>query len=423
MTVLETAEPAPCRFALCGELRRVNSRGLTRKGTRMEDSLIADLNVLYPAFLASMKGSSWKEEPQRFEIDFLSELVKLKRELKARTYKVSPGIEFEQNERGKIRYIHGRRIRDRVVRHALCDDILSKIVSRYIIPNNCASQKGKGITAQRNNFERDLHNYYLKYGTNNGYIVFFDLSKFYDNIQHDKVRDFFYPKLKEPEQWLVGEMLTAFEIDVSYMTDDEYAMCLDIKFDSLKYHAEIPEELRTGEKMMAKSVDIGDQASQDIGVVFPTRMDNYAKIVRGIKEYGRYMDDIYAIVRTREEAETLISDIEDQAKQLGLFLNKKKTRIEKLSGKYTYLQIKYSLSDKGKAIKRINPKSVTRERRRLKAYRRLMDKGVMLYEDVENSYKCWMGSFVRLMSKEQIKHMKALYKNLFGKETRWKKQK
>ena len=45
---------------------------------------LSDLNLLYDSFLASLKGSAWKEEPQRFEIDFLSEIVKLKREIASR---------------------------------------------------------------------------------------------------------------------------------------------------------------------------------------------------------------------------------------------------------------------------------------------------------------------------------------------------
>ena len=68
----------------------------------MNDSRISDMNVLYDAFLASMRGSAWKEEPQKFEIDFLSEIVKLKQELETRTYRTSKGSEFTLYERGKI---------------------------------------------------------------------------------------------------------------------------------------------------------------------------------------------------------------------------------------------------------------------------------------------------------------------------------
>lgn len=150
---------------------------------------VTDLNALYEAFKASMRGSAWKEETQLFERDFLSEIVKLKEELKNRTYKTSPTSEFILHERGKIRCIHGNRMRDRVVRHSFCDNVLTPTLEKYLINNNCASQKGKGISKARELFERDLHNYWLKHRTNDGYIGFIDFSKFYDNIRHDKIRE------------------------------------------------------------------------------------------------------------------------------------------------------------------------------------------------------------------------------------------
>lgn len=382
---------------------------------------IADLNALYDAFKASLKGSAWKEEPQRFEMEFLSEIVALKQEIESREYKTSKGTEFTLSERGKTRYIHGSRMRDRVVRHALCDEELTPALGPYLIHNNGASQKGKGITFARKMFERDLHNYWLEHHSNDGYVGFIDLSKFYDNIQHRRVKDLINPLITEEAQWILNEVLRSFEIDVSYMTDEEYANCLEQKFNSIEYHESITPEMMTGEKMMPKSVDIGDQVSQDIGVFFPTRLDNYAKIVRGVKRYGRYMDDIYIILETKEELLSVINGIASIAKDMGMFINLKKTHIAKLYDRYKYLQVKYSLDSKGKVIKRINPRAVTRCRRRLKAYGRLDKKDMMAYEDIEQSYKSWMGDYAKLMSKKQIKGTKSLFKELFGKEPRWKK--
>lgn len=408
------------QFALCGEIRRTNIRGLTNFGVLNMENSLTDLNILFDAFKASMKGSAWKNEPQRFEIDFLSEIVKLKHDLANRTYQTLPGIEFTLNERGKIRYIHGARMRDRVARHALCDNHLNPALKPYLIYNNGASQKGKGLTFAREMFERDLHNYWIENRTNDGYIGFIDISKFYDNIRHDLIKQLIFPKLDEESIWLLGEVLKTFEVDVSYMSDEEYANCLNQKFDSVDYYSRIPEELRTGKKFMPKSVDIGDQVSQDIGVFFPTRLDNYAKIVRGCKWYGRYMDDIYIICKNKEELQSIINGITEQAKELGLFINERKTHIAKLSDTFRYLQIKYSLKPNGGLIKRINPKSVTRERRRLLAYKHLLDEGKMTYEAIEMAAKSWMGGYATIMSKKQIKHMKALYQSLFGKELIWK---
>lgn len=137
--------------------------------------------------------------------------------------------------------------------------------------------------------------------------------------------------------------------------------------------------------------------------------------------YGRYMDDIYIIGDTEEYVASVICGIAEQASSLGLFINERKTRIEKLSSTFKYLQIKYRLSDSGKVIKRINSKSVTRERRKLKAYRRLYDAGKMDYKDIEQAYKSWMGAYTPIMSKKQVNNMKNIYKEMFGKEPRWKK--
>lgn len=401
-----------------------NSR-ITSGANKIEgvSNKITDLNVLYEAFLASMKGSAWKEEPQKFEMDFLSEIVKLKQELETREYRTMPGSEFTLNERGKIRYIHGGRMRDRVVRHALCDAALYEALKPYLIHNNSASQRGKGVSFARKMFERDLHNYWLEYRTNQGYVGFVDFSKFYDNIRHDRAKEMVSARVDEFCGWLFGQIVDTFQIDVSYMNDEEYADCINQRFDSVKYHESIPEEWRTGQKFMAKSADIGDQVSQDIGIFYPAQIDNYAKIVRGAKMYGRYMDDIYIIGETREYITSVIRGITEQAGGLGIFINERKTRIVELSRTFKYLQIRYRLADSGRVIKRIHPKAVTRERRKLKAYKRLCEKGGIEYAAVEQAYKSWMGANVPVMSKKQVKNMKQLYKELFGKEPRWKKQK
>lgn len=383
---------------------------------------LSDLNTLYDAYKASMKGSAWKKEPQRFERDFLSEINALSHELDDRTYKTLHGSEFVISERGKTRYIHGGRMRDRVARHALCDTELNKALKPYLIHNNGASQKGKGISFSRAMFEEDLHNYYLEHGTNEGCITFVDFSKYYDNILHEEVRKEVTPKVSGMAGWLMSEILHDFEVDVSYMTEEEYTHCLEEKFDSIAYHNEHTKEELTGEKFMQKSMEIGDQSSQSIGIFYPTPVDNYVKTVRGIKYYGRYMDDLYFITKTKEEATDIIEGIKEVAGRIGLFVNEKKTRTVKLSSTFRYLQIRYSLSGTGKVIKRIGQITVTRERRKLKAYRRKLDKGEIPYEDIENAYKSWMGNYARLMSKLQIRHMKSLYKELFGKDPRWKKE-
>lgn len=382
--------------------------------------IVADMNVLYDAFLASMNGSSWKEEPQRFEIDFLSELTRLQNELLSKTYRTSKGSEFTLSERGKIRHIHGGRMRDRVVRHALCDNVLTPALAPYLIYDNGASQTGKGIDFARKNFEKDLHNYWLKHRSNDGWVGFVDFSKFYDNIQHEKTLELISGKIDDFSMWLLEDILSTFRVDVSYMDEIDYSRCMSERFDSVRYYETISDAEKTGEKFMPKSLDIGDQVSQNIGVFYPTRVDTYATVVRGYDMYGRYMDDLRMIHGSRGYIEETIEGIKEQAAELGLFVNERKTRVCHLSETFTYLQMRYFLTDSGKVVKRISPKSLTRERRRLKAYKRLLTEGIMPYESIEQAYKSWMGTYTKVMSKKQVSQIKQLYKELYGKEPRWK---
>lgn len=167
---------------------------------------------------------------------------------------------------------------------------------------------------------------------------------------------------------------------------------------------------------MSKSIDIGDQLSQVIGICYPHSIDNYIKYVRGQKFYGRYMDDWYIMNPSKEELERLLIDIRRIAGSLGIHINEKKTRIVKISGTYKYLQIKYQLLDSGKIIKRINPSRVTAMRKKLKKLSVKVQNGEVLYENVVNMFRGWMGSYYKLLSKQQRKNLINLYENLFNKK-------
>ena len=307
-------------------------------------------------------------------------------------------------------------IRDRIVRHSLCDEVLLPEVRKHIIYDNCASIKGRGISQQRKRFEIHLHKYYQLYG-NDGYILFGDFSKFYDNIIHEIAKRELLKLFNDDEfiDWLLTLIFKGFQIDVSYMSDEEYETCMIDTFNKLEYR-NIPKEKLTGEKWMEKSVNIGDQLSQVIGIYYPYPIDNYVKYVRQQKFYGRYMDDWYIMNPSKEELEELLENVCKIAAELGIHINRKKTRIVKISSKYKFLQIKYTLTDTGKVIKRINPDRVTAMRRKLKKLAVKVENEEADYDNVENMFRGWMGGHYKLLSREQRKNLIQLYEDLFSKE-------
>ena len=123
---------------------------------------IYDGNVLYEAFLKAKKGSDWKGSVQRFEMDYLFGLAKIQKELQEETYRFKEGSSFIIRERGKVRKITGEKIDDRIVKHALCDEVINPAIKKYLIHDNGASQVGKGIEFTRRRLEQHLHQYYRR---------------------------------------------------------------------------------------------------------------------------------------------------------------------------------------------------------------------------------------------------------------------
>lgn len=364
-------------------------------------------NSLYEAFLRAKQGSDWKPQVQRFEMTYLLELARMQKELEEHSYEFLPSTEFVLNERGKTRVIRGEQIQDRIVKHALCDEVLSPAVANFLIYDNGASIKGKGIAFTRNRLLTHLRRYYATHGTNEGYILLIDYSKYYDNIRHDVLLRLFDKYVDDENAlWLLEKTVKQSEIDVSYLTDDEYEDCMNTLFNSLVYQ-EIDKSLLTGEKFMGKHLNIGDQVAQVAGISYPIPIDNYVKIVRGTKLYARYMDDSYAIAASKWFLEDLLNEITRISAEVGITVNQKKTRICKLSDYWRFLQVQYSLTNTGRVIQKINPKRLTAMRRKMK---KIAPK--LTEKEFTDFFYSWFKNHYKIMSKHQRENIEDLYKQL-----------
>lgn len=337
---------------------------------------VYNLNSLYDAFQLSKKGSSWKSSVQKYESDLLRNIYKTKVQLQDGSYKQKPFFEFDLNERGKHRHIKSLHISDRVVQRSLCDNTLVPQTKNKLIYDNGASVEGKGISFARKRIVVHLRRYCEEYKTNEGYILQIDFSKFFDSIPHDRLVQAFTGLLDDKEQRLFYSLIQTFGDD--------------------------------------NSVGIGSQISQVCGVYYPTSIDNYFKVVKGCKYYGRYMDDSYIIERRKEKLQALLDDYIRLSEKLGLTVNLKKTHIVKLSHGFTFLKIKYNLLKDGTILKRLSRATVARERRKLKKYRIMVNNGTLQLETVIRAYASWRGTYSKFNSYKTIREMDRLYNSLFG---------
>ena len=195
----------------------------------------------------------------------------LQQSLQDGTYTPAQGKKFLIRERGKPRYITSNAMADKTVNHIICDGILTPTLQKYLIYDNGASQKGKGVDFHRRRFEAHLHKYFMRHGTNDGFIMLGDFSGYYANIPHDKCYDilahFLTRSVDNPAELsmtldLLSKIFRTFRVDVSRFSDEHIQAFMAGKIDQT-INLNVPHVVLTGEKFLDKGVDIGNQASQN----------------------------------------------------------------------------------------------------------------------------------------------------------------
>lgn len=363
------------------------------------ESIVTNADLLMKAANKVRKSSPKKQETLKFMNELVPEIARAQREILTRTWRIQNMKPFLISERGHIRKIQGNTPYDRMIIHSYVDNVLEPMLSPYLIYDNYASQVGKGTELARKKFREYLSSAYREYGTNKFYVMLIDFRKFYDNIQHRKLYDEIMRKIPyEPiHEFMLKEILDSFKVDVSWMSDEEYENRYNSVYISLDHLNEKP----LGKRYMRKSLNIGNQASQIFSIYFPTRIDNYCKIVRGIKRYGRYMDDISIIHKDKAFLWSVLDGIRPIADDLGLFINQKKTQLYRADTEFKYLNRIYSVTSTGYIRERLSPNTIYREEYKLK-------KLALLGRNVDEQFDSWIGSFGRHMTQWEIERIYAI---------------
>lgn len=309
---------------------------------------IIDFGNLYAAYKKWKCGNGSCRSTMKFQISALDGIYQIKRRLETKTYEASICHRFTVYE-PKERIIEECSSQDKIVQHSLCDNVLMPILKDEFIKTNYAGQIGKGTLYGLDCLRSQMYLAYCKYGYD-CWLIKADISKFFYNIDHDILKDI-----------------------VGYFIEDNDVYWLCEKFIDIKEGLGLP---------------LGNQVSQVYALMYLSGLDHFITGELGVNYYGRFADDFYLMVQSKEYANWCLSAIYEFVHTLGLELNGKTQIIPfkngiKFCGFHTYV------TSDGKVIRKLKNENKRAAKKKFRKMVELVKSGKLSQKKFYESYNAW----------------------------------
>ena len=310
---------------------------------------------LYKAMNECKLSVMWKDSVAGWVKNGITNCLQLEDQLMNNTYTIDKYSEFTIYE-PKKRDIISTRFKDRVFQRSLCDNYLTKQVTKSFIYDNCACLRNKGTEFARRRFVNHLQKFYRKYGTN-GYVLQCDIKNFFGSTPHKTIKE----KMKK-------------------LCDDEWAyneVCKIIDSFSKKENPGI-------------GMGLGSQVTQICQLAVLNDMDHYIKEQKHIKHYIRYVDDFILIHKSKDMLKECLEYINNELNKMGLKLSDKKTQIFPITQPIHFLGYSFKLTETGKVVKKILPEKLSHERKKLYRMKHLVNEGKMTIDKLDKCFESFL---------------------------------
>ena len=355
--------------------RRKAKRDAKRKENGSPEcyAYVCSQEQLEEAYYKCRKGVRWKATVQKFGLHLFRRTRQISHLLYIDEWESSGFNEFDIIERGHPRHILSVDIAERCIQRSLCDNYLVPVLTRPLIYDNGATLTGKGINFSIRRFKVHLERFIRRYG-GKGYIYFFDFSSYFANIDNELLLDKATKYLRESN---LNNLYSKFILAFGFV-----------------------------------GLGLGSQVSQISAVFYPNDLDHYIKDVLRIKEYGRYMDDGYAMFETYEDAMNFEKILYELCNKNHILINLKKCKCVPITDDYVFLKQRLFVDDK-KIVMRTNKSAARKERGRLKKYKALLDEGRLTYDEIYLNFHSWLCVYYNRNNFFTLLNMIRYFNNLF----------
>lgn len=344
---------------------------------------IASLDTLYRSARQAARGVNWKASTQRYMKDVLRNNAKTRRQLLNGEDVRCGFYHFDLWERGKLRHISSVHFSERVPQKALTQAALIPALGPSLIADNSANLAGRGTSYAIRRLKRQLAEHYRRHGAE-GWILQVDFENYFGSIKHVEAKGLVATAIDDPRVVALSDGFVDAQRGNLNNSDDE------------------------------DGLGLGSEPNQILAVSLPNRIDHHVTECCDVEAYGRYMDDSYAIATDKDVLWGVLSEIEWIADELGITINRKKTKVTKLTHGFIFLKKKFSYGENGRIVVRPCRDAITRERRKLKKLAAMWERGEIPIESIEQHYQSWRGGMLGIDAHGTVLRMDALYAELFN---------
>jgi hypothetical protein len=283
---------------------------------------------LFAAHELCRSGKQHKRGTIMFELECGTMIKKLMTDLAAGKYRIGKYREFKIYD-PKERIIKALPYKDRVMQMCFCKNSIEPRLEKRLIYDNAASRRGRGTDFSVKRLHKFMKRLFINSGCNKLYFLKCDISKYFQNIDHD---------------------ILLLQLSKCGFSSDELLFMTMV----LKSHD------------AACGVPLGNQTSQWFALVYLNELDRFVKEKLRVRCYVRYMDDFVLLSADKAFLQMCRTEIEKLcAEKLKLKLNAK-TQIGRLDNGVDFLGFNHKLTSTGGVVKAMRASNKIRQKRYLK---------------------------------------------------------
>ena len=273
---------------------------------------------MFQAYYDCRKNKRYTFNAMKFEMNYEVNLLELRDEINAGTYRIGRSVAFIVNKPVK-REIFAAGFRDRIVHHLLIGKMLP-VFEKEFIYDSYSCRKGKGTlfgVKRLNRFIRSCSENYTK----DCYTLKIDIQGFFMSIHRDKLCNMLHQLMVN--RYTGGDRDILLRLMHQIVTNNCVEGCL-IKCPRQEWNG-LPANKSLFKNNPNLGLPIGNLTSQLFANYYLTPFDHYMKSTLGLRYYSRYVDDCVIVHPDKDFLKKLVPQIQSFLKQeLGLTLHPKK---------------------------------------------------------------------------------------------------